>query len=459
MSGFGPDGRVKRGSRLANAAIDGAGLASEPFGGSGAEAALPSLRLTIEPPRSGHLVGFWLPAIALMAIACIGAERWQQFFALLPASVRAALAPPGFVPNPLARFEAAFFLAGLALLLWRNRGLIADVLRTLQPQDGRHALYAIAVLELLSFVTRPSSLGLDYQLLSLGPFGQHTGVFNRRILDVALAYYLHLGGAFFILFHFLTVFGLLAMTRAYLRRLGAEPSFLVFVSIASSAFIIFNFQYPGYPDPLVLMLVLAAVLAEIDLEGLLFVIVLALLAHEALALALFLPLAPLVPRRVWPVLALPFAIYGLLWLTDFGFDVVAGWTAQALSGAFRPQRVSQSAVGRSLRPPCREQAALGGDRRSVGLCRAAMGSGRSCTPRGAAFCHGRDLDPLLRQLADGRGRVPDLAVGVERVGRAPAAAHRARRRGCESVTAQRLCQPLFSAPVRRGLDARALFRL
>jgi hypothetical protein len=164
--------------------------------------------------------------------------------------------------------------------------------------------------------------------LSLNPFGQETGVFNRRILDVALAYYLHLSGGLFIVFHVLTVFLLLALMRAYLRRLGAEPSLLLFVSLATSSFVIFNFQYPGYPDPLVVALVLIALSVALDTEGLVLLVVLALLTHEALAAALFLPLLPALKRRAWPVVLLPFAIYGVFWLADFGFDPLAGWTRQ-----------------------------------------------------------------------------------------------------------------------------------
>jgi hypothetical protein len=289
---------------------------------------LPTIRLAGTPPRAGQIAWFWVPAVLLLAIACFGAEVWQRWFLRLPEPVRLAVTPPDYVAHPLAAFEASLFLAGLGVLVWRHRGILRQVGRVLAPDDCRHALYAIAVLLALSFVTRPSSLGLDYQHLSVLPFGQDTGVFNRRILDVALAYYLHLSGGLFILWHFLTVFALLALSRAYLRRLGAEPDFLSFVSLATASFVIFNFQYPGYPDPLVLVLVLVALLVELEVEGLALIVVLALLAHEALAVALFLPLLPALPRRVWPVVLLPFAIYGVFWLADFGFDPVAGWAEQ-----------------------------------------------------------------------------------------------------------------------------------
>jgi hypothetical protein len=290
--------------------------------------ALPSITLVEAPPRRLHVLWFWGPVVVLLAIACFGAEHWQRWFGLLPQAVRRAVAAPGYVEQPLAACEASVFLACLVVLLWRNLGLFRQVVRMLQPGDLRAALYAIAALQCLSFVTRPSSFGVDYQILSLHPFGQATGVFNRRILDVALAYYLHLSGGLFIVLHVLTVFALLALTRAYLRRRGAEPNFLCFVSLATSSFVIFNFQYPGYPDPLVLVLVLIALSAALDIEGLALLVVLALLTHEALAAALFLPLLPALARRVWPVVLLPFAIYGLFWLADFGFDPFAGWSEQ-----------------------------------------------------------------------------------------------------------------------------------
>jgi len=302
----------------------------------------PPLAISSTARRPNDLVGFWLPTCVLFAIACLGAERWRALFASLPTIVRTVLAPPIFIAHPLAVYEASVFLACLVWLLWRHRTLFRNVARALRGDDWRQAFYVIIVLELLSLATRPSSLGIDYEMLSLTPFGQDTGIFNRRILDVAAAYYTHLNGGLFVVFHFLTVFALLALVRAYLRRLGAEPSFLVFVSLAGSSFIIFNFQYVGYPDPLVLLLVLCALLAELELETLLFLVVLALLTHEALATALFLPLLCFAPRRLWPVLALPFAIYGVLWIVDFHLDPVAGWTRQIhFQGLSGPEAVAQ----------------------------------------------------------------------------------------------------------------------
>ena len=265
-----------------------------------AEAPLPAITFIATPPRAGRLAWFWAPALVLLAIACFGAEVWQQWFLLLPEAVRRALAPPDQVMRPLAAFEASLFLACLVPLVWRNRDIVRQTARALEPDDFRQALYAVAALLALSFVTRPSSLGVDYQILSLDPFGQATGVLNRRILDVALAYYLHLGGGLFIVWHFLTVYLLLALTRAFLRRRGAAPDLLTFVSLATSSFVIFNFQYPGYPDPLVLVLLLVALSVELDAEGIALIVVLALLSHEALAVALFLPLLPSLPRRAMP---------------------------------------------------------------------------------------------------------------------------------------------------------------
>ncbi len=290
--------------------------------------AQPRILLTVAPAPPGHIVLFWPPAILLLAIACIGAERWRAWYALMPDAARAVLAPPSWLPDPLAAIEASLFLAGLVAIVGRNFDLFRRVWRALRSDDFHHALYAVAALEALTFVTRASSLGFDYQRLSLGPFGQETGILSRRILEVALSYFTHLNGALFILFHFLAVFMLLTLSRAYLRRRDAAVTFLPFLSIATCSFAIFQFQYPGYPDVLALSLVLCAVLAELGIEALLAIIVLALLTHEALAAALLLPLLAPLPRRFWPILALPFALYFLLWAADFGFDFGAAWRAQ-----------------------------------------------------------------------------------------------------------------------------------
>lgn len=285
----------------------------------------PFIRLAVAPV-SAPPWRFWPVAAVLFAIACFGNERYALIWQELPTAVQGHFAAS---PATWIAFKESVFLAALLALaaplagpLWRAwRAQVTD-------SDFRHALFVFAGLLLLVFTTRPSSLGIDYQAISTAPFAQDTWGLHRRLLEVALAYYLHLNGALYILLHAALVLGFLMLLRAGLRLQGLEPSFLEFLSLAGSAFVVHQFQYPGYPDVLVLILAWCFLLTEAGAHGRLVLATLALLAHEALAVAVVGPLLLyLPPRERWGLAALAW-LYGVFWAANFGFNPLAGWGLQ-----------------------------------------------------------------------------------------------------------------------------------
>jgi hypothetical protein len=107
--------------------------------------------------------------------------------------------------------------------------------------------------------------------------------------------------------------------------------------VGSCQFVFYNAMLPGYPDQLVYILGLAAVLYARTAGARLVLFGAALLAHEALALVVFLPLVlfRFPPRELALHLGL-IALYGASWLVGQGGNLAAAIAAQTTSGEQRP---------------------------------------------------------------------------------------------------------------------------
>lgn len=264
-----------------------------------------------------------------MAVACIGSERWLALWRCLPPVLRDHFTAEGDGHAAFAAFEGTVFFWGLiALVAPVARPLWQGVRAMIAREDLRAGLFGYLVIQLLSLVTRPSSLGIDYQGLSLSPFGQATWGLHRRLLSVALSSFVHLDGGLFIVFHMITTLLLLTLVYGFLRRHGRAGGLLGYASLLTASFAFHNVQYPGYPDPLVLIIALALAGVRLPVRGIQVLTILALLTHEALAVVVLGPILLWLPRRQWLAVALPFLLYGLLWAADYAGDVGAGWHAQ-----------------------------------------------------------------------------------------------------------------------------------
>lgn len=261
---------------------------------------------------------FWALVSVLFAITCFGNERWQILWEWFPSSLqRYFTAPPGY----WHAFEATVYLCVLALLVLPVAPVVwRAICARAERQDFRLSLMVMLGLMVLVLVTRPSSLGVDYAAMSLDPFNQPTGVLHRRLLALALSYFTHLNGALFILLHFGMVCVSIVLLRIFLRLQGVEVGFLGLLSISTSAFMMHNFQYPGYPDVLVVIIALVFLLVDVGAYGRLILATLALLTHEALAVAVIGPLVFfLPPSERWRLVVLA-GVYGGFWLGNLGFD-------------------------------------------------------------------------------------------------------------------------------------------
>jgi hypothetical protein len=101
--------------------------------------------------------------------------------------------------------------------------------------------------------------------------------------------------------------------------------------------VFYNYMLPGYPDQLVYILGLVAVLTARTAAARLVLLGAALLAHEALAVVVFLPLILFrFPPRELALHGSLIALYGVSWLAGQGGDLAAAVAAQTTNGEQRP---------------------------------------------------------------------------------------------------------------------------
>lgn len=245
-------------------------------------------------------------------------------------------------PNLVAGLKQACFLAalGAAFAMAIARGGFERP--RVEAQDRVAALAALALIALLAGIPPAlGSWGQLYMQMSLQPFLDAAPVIDqflyRRVLQAFVAHVVQLDGVLFPTFNWILTFVLLLLVRLFLRREGCPASIMVLASVGSCQFVFYNYILPGYPDQLVYIFGLVAVLYARSAAARLVLLGAALLAHEALALAVFLPLIlfRFPPRELARHGAL-IALYAVAWLAGQGGNLLAAVTAQTTSGANSP---------------------------------------------------------------------------------------------------------------------------
>jgi hypothetical protein len=172
----------------------------------------------------------------------------------------------------------------------------------------------------------PFSFGRSYARISTDPFNQNVDQLYRRLLIPGLANLYHLDGFLYtLLFWAIVLFTALA-TRVYFLRKDITLSILQEVSFLTVGVFVASFQLPGYPEIAVLLLALIA-LIEIENDGLftakqLAAFSLALMAHEACAVIMFVPMILfLFGRKSWIPSGIVTLIYGVAVLTNFSYNI------------------------------------------------------------------------------------------------------------------------------------------
>ncbi len=239
----------------------------------------------------------------------------------------------------LASIKDTAFAACLLVLGF----LLRHALVALKPdlpgaKRWRDILIALAIASVFLFQITPTGMGRVYGYVSVEPFLQQQGFYHRRILLSALAHDLHLGGVFYPLFSWMIAIAVFALADLYLRGKGLLLSRIELASLLTVGIFSAMLALPGYVEVGVLGLTLLALIA-FERTGRSTIVQpvcfgLALLTHETAAVLAFGTLALCIfDRRFMAHFAAILALYLLIWLASYGFDLGRGTSAQLTGGS------------------------------------------------------------------------------------------------------------------------------
>jgi hypothetical protein len=224
-------------------------------------------------------------------------------------------------------------------------------LRSLDPRQLQKALLvSFLVFIALSILCFPyndggglRSMGTDYGVISSDPFAVKSGFFYRRLLQPGIAYVLGFGGPhlYYLFTLGITYLLVLVTTIALQCWLSSGPSVtpsvnlpqagkddkwisLAILSVATTSFIIFHFQFPGYPEQLGYISLLVMAFVPMRSQTRWAAVALALAAHEIMIFAMV-PVILFCFRsfRERAVALGIVGLYGLFWLAAYRFQFPA----------------------------------------------------------------------------------------------------------------------------------------
>ena len=196
---------------------------------------------------------------------------------------------------------------------------------------------SLAISLALTATLAPTNFGRLYARISTDPFNQGVDQLYRRLLLPGLAYLYHVNGFLYVFLFWAVVVVAALAVKFFLLCRGVELTILEEVSLLTVGVFAASFQVPGYPEIVVFLLAIVA-LIEFELDrGLtrkqLIAFALALMAHEACAVIIFAPIVLfLFSRRAWPPCIAIATIYGVALLSNFSFDLAVPLRLQATVG-------------------------------------------------------------------------------------------------------------------------------
>ena len=188
----------------------------------------------------------------------------------------------------------------------------------------KNSLTVFFVCGLLVIPVRLGIMGAGYGLMSKDPFSFYdaSSQIYQRLLIPSTAFFLQLKGP--ILYHafsLLVTFCLVFFTLLFFEVQNVPVSFLEKVSIASTSFIITQFQSPGYTEQAALLIAVIVVIIPMGTVPRIAAVSLAMFAHEV-SVILFVVIAILYftrEEKAWTGVVI--LVYAALWLMSFGFDI------------------------------------------------------------------------------------------------------------------------------------------
>jgi len=220
--------------------------------------------------------------------------------------------------------SALYFVGSGFLLVPIGLRIKSTLNKFLTGRDYFQTLGAILVALLLIATVFPLSFGRSYGRISIDPFNQDVSQLYRRLLVPALSYLYHLNGFLFVFVAWFFVFLSALMLKAYLKKKLIFPSLLEEVSFLTVGIFASCYQFPGYPEVLVLLFAFVALFEYEEFgrftEIALMSFALALMAHESAAVLIFAPmLLVLFGPRSWLNASIMLGLYVFFLLANFGF--------------------------------------------------------------------------------------------------------------------------------------------
>lgn len=284
---------------------------------------------------------YWWGVLALFLIVHLTASRidwvlrrWSRS-SILPLITANADLIRSYAPT----VKTAIFICAVVILCIP---IMMDVYKKLRSSKFREIALGFLGAILISFllyvlVFRPmtDSMGTNYAIIARSPFAQDSGVHNKRLLMPALAYLFHLRDfqPYYIFSAVLTI-AFIALLLHWTRDHAPLSIWQVF-SLCTCSFVIFQYQYGGYPDILVYILFILVMLDYTSPSSKFSLLILALLTHEASVLIGSILAWRYLDRKSFVLYILAVLLYGLVWFWVSGQDVdvmLRGHKVEGLSG-------------------------------------------------------------------------------------------------------------------------------
>ncbi|MBD1933103.1 MULTISPECIES: hypothetical protein [Cyanophyceae] len=240
----------------------------------------------------------------------------------------------GVIPIKGMLFFVATLVVGMPILM----SIIKSRFFLFNAGFTRRSIASLSIFLILSLLILPfryplgtAVMGLEYAIRSLEPFSQNADWYYRRLLMLAIANFIHMSGPFlYYIFSLLCTYVLILLSLTFIeskilnldnRYPNYRTQFLYCLSIVTSSYVMFNYQFPGYVDQLFFILILLPACIPMSRQGRLGTLALALATHEASAFV-FIPIVIFCfPRReVLTALSLV-PIYCFIWFAGSGFSL------------------------------------------------------------------------------------------------------------------------------------------
>ena len=291
--------------------------------------------------RLVRALSYWGSVLVLFLIVHLTKSRIDW---LLRRWTRASLFPFVTANADLIRAYAptvkamAFTVAVLILCI----PIAVDVYRSLRSSKVAElarlissAVLIWAALYLLVFRPVTDSMGTNYAIIARSPFTQDSGIHNKRLLMPALAYLFHLRDfqPYYIFSALLTI-GFIALLIHWTKN-HAPLNLWQITSLCTCSFVLFQYEYGGYPDMLAYILFMLVMQDFTEPSSKLSLLILAVLTHESSVVVGSILAWRYLDRKRFIFYLLTIIGYLLIWYLISGRDLdvmLRGHKVEGLSG-------------------------------------------------------------------------------------------------------------------------------